>query len=155
MASAARWRSCATAPPDSDLAGRARPARITHDSAAAGSDAGGSGGQGGFGGVLGHETALGVGDGQLELGGTLRKEGALRSEVFQLHPLALETAAGVLDEAARGEQVELGEDLEAVADSEEVTSVVAEVLQGFADLLFGDEARDAAGHDVVAVAEAA
>jgi hypothetical protein len=87
--------------------------------------------------------------------GTLRKKRAPRGEVLHLHPLALEATARVLDETARGEQVELGEDLEAVADAEKVTAVVAEILQGRADLLLGDEARDAARHDVIAVAEPA
>src|SRR5690606_29788267 len=94
----------------------------------------------GFLGRLRDEPALGVGDGKLEFLGQIRQEGTVRGELLQANPLALEAPAGVLDEAAGGEQAELGENLETVADPQQVTALVAELLEGVADLLLGDEA---------------
>ena len=55
---------------------------------------------GGLGSVFGDETALGVGDGELELRGEMGEEGTRRSEVLQRDPLALEATARVFDETA-------------------------------------------------------
>lgn len=69
---------------------------------------------GGFG-TSGDKAPLGVGDGQLELIGQSIEVGT-RAVFFEMHPAADETSRHVVNEAAGREEVQLRQDLEAIAD---------------------------------------
>jgi len=74
---------------------------------------------------------------------------------FELRPAADEAFAGVIDKATRGQDAEFGEDLEAIADAESVAAAGVVVLDGVAEFRLRDQLREPAGHDVIAVTEAA
>src|SRR5207248_5032293 len=78
------------------------------------------------------------------------REGQVRPLAGQPRPLAAELQAVVADQRAR-QQARLAEDLEAVADAPDETAPGGELAHPFHH---GREARDRAGAQVVAVAEA-
>jgi hypothetical protein len=100
------------------------------------------------------ESALGVGDGQFEVIGKSFEEGAGVAVLFQRSPAANETASVVVNQAAARQEVQLSEDLEAIADAKHVTAIRHELFQALTELVLGDELGNAAAHDVVAIAEA-
>lgn len=103
----------------------------------------------------GDEAAFGMGNGELELGGQALEVGAGGVFDLELGPAADEALAGVVDEAACGQDSEFGEDLEAVADAKGEAAAGVMVLDGIAEFGLGDKLGETTGHDVVAVGKAA
>jgi len=100
------------------------------------------------------EAAFSMGHGQFEVVRQGFEEGAGVAVLFQRRPAADETATGVVDQAATWQKIELREDLEAVADAQDITAIGHELLQALTQLVLGDELGDATAHDVIAIAEA-
>ena len=103
----------------------------------------------------GDEASFGVGDGEFEVWGHFREERIVRGGDFEFDPAALESTAGIIDEGTGGEDADSGEDLEAVADAEDIATRADERFDGIAEAAFRDELGDAACHDVIAVGKAA
>lgn len=102
-----------------------------------------------------HKAAFGMGDRQFEIVRQSFEEGAGVAILFQRGPAADEATCVVMDQAATWQEIELGEDLETIADAEHVTAIRHELLQASAQFMLRDELGDAATHDVVAIAEPA
>ena len=101
------------------------------------------------------ETAFSVGGGKLEVFGQVGGVGAVGGHFHQLVPHAFEALALVPDEGGLGQDAQLGENLEAVADAEEEAAVGVVLLQGIAQETLGFQLGQAAAHHVVTIGEAA
>ena len=105
---------------------------------------------------LADEAAFGVGDGQFKIVGQRAEVGAGVAVFLQRCPAADEASAGVVDQAAAREKLELREDLEAVADAERHSRRRStNFFKRSPSLLFVMSCAMRPAHDVVAVAEAA
>ena len=102
-----------------------------------------------------HEAAFSVGRGELEVLGQVGGVGAVRGHLHQLVPHALEALALVPDEGGLGQDTQLRENLEAVADAEQEAAVVEVLLQGIAQETLGFQLGQTAAHHIVTVGEAA
>ena len=92
------------------------------------------------------EAAFCVGRGELELLGQILGEGAGGGDFHQLVPHAFEALALVPDEGGLGQDAQLGENLEAVADAEEEAAIGVVLLQGIAQETLGFQLGQAAAH---------
>src|SRR3954463_1546145 len=102
--------------------------------------------------LVGEVVALVVGHGKRKLVAPLEERGPGRLRVLDAHrhPAAHEAHGGIAEECS-GEKMRLGEDLEAVADTEDGTAALRELFERSHHLR---EAGDGAGPEVVAVREA-
>ncbi len=104
---------------------------------------------------LADEASLGVRGGELEVLGQQARVGAISRHLDQLLPHAFEALAHIPDERGLGQDAQLGEDLEAIADAEEQTALVVVLRERITEESLGLQLRDATTHDVVSVGEAA
>lgn len=102
-----------------------------------------------------HKAAFGVGDGKFDFRvfWEFAKEWAVGGPDFHFHPAAHESPAGVVDQAAFWEQTEFRDDLESIANPEDVTAVGDEIFKCTVQFLLGDQLSHAPCHDVVPVAK--
>lgn len=101
------------------------------------------------------KAAFCVSGGEFELLWQVLREGAGGGDFHQLVPHAFKALALVPDERGFGQDAELGENLEAVADAEEEAAVGVVLLQGIAEETFSFQLGQATAHHVVAIGETA